>query len=147
MAKSFFIFLLAFVFCTNAHAEAESKTEVDLSCPVNEIYLDGSAVDKEGKEDIHVMFEDKNMGDKNGKPQIYTITKSEIISNKKNYKADLILHSQDYIIVAYGSLIKEGLGSHLITATYTIDLQTKKMRRILSFFPKGKDLIFEGQCK
>lgn len=127
-------------------AKSEKKTEFTLSCPAQGIYLDGNNIKDTGKERLEISINEMNEGEKDGKPQIWTITDAKIISNDTTFKANIISHTPDYIVVGYGDLLKEGIGAHLVVANYIIDLKTKKMRRTLSLFPNGKDWSFEGQC-
>ena len=148
--KSIWLFL-SLIVCIGAPgafaATEKSKVELTLSCPAQGIYLDGINIKDIGKERLNVSFSEMDGGMKDGKPQTWTITDAKITSNGTKFDANLIAHTPDYIIIGYGSLLKEGIGAHLLAANYMIDLKTKKMRRTLSLFPNGKDWSFEGECE
>jgi hypothetical protein len=140
-----------FVFaCSQCALAASSSAPIDLrlSCPIRDAFLDGTAILGEAVEEIAIKARPIELrGDKAGKSQRGWFTDAKIMSNKRVYEVTLLANGTDYAIVAYGAMIKEGLGGVLMSTVYHINLPTLKFKRTTTYFPGRRDTSAEGVCR
>lgn len=118
--------------------------DVTLTCPIQDIYLDGSAVATTGYEKIK-MVRSRTEKTKDGWGPV-TMTDVKILSNEKTYEASLVASGPSYAIIAYGNRLVDGISSNLFSVNYLIDLTTKRISRLITFFPRGAEIKSTAQC-
>ncbi len=125
--------------------EENHKIDVTLNCPIQYIYLDGSAILDRGVETIKIE-RSRTPKTKDGWGPIVT-SMVEITSNGKKYDAHLVDSSSGYALVSYGSLLQDGVSRNLFMANFLIDLTTKKLRRTVLFSQNDQVLSSQSKCE
>lgn len=129
-------------------ASTSAPIDLRLSCPIQGAFLDGTAILGEAAEEIAIKARPIELrGDKAGKSQRGWFTDAKIMSNKRVYDVTLLANGPEYAVVAYGAMIREGLGGALMSTVYHINLPTLKFKRTTTYFPARKDASAEGVCK
>jgi hypothetical protein len=144
----FLIAVLALLLSQPLHGgRLTAAVDLRLSCPIQGVFLDGTAVLGEAREEVIVQARPVKVPGKEGKAQQGWFSDAKITSNKRQYEANLLANGRDYAIVGYGEIVREGITSYLLSAVYQVNLATLQFKRTVVFLPERKDWSSEGVCR
>jgi hypothetical protein len=130
-------------------AHERASLDIRLTCPAQHYFLDRTLVQGMAHEQIMLKAKPFDVGKdaKTGKPQVGWMTEAKITSNKRTFEASLLANGAEYAVIAYADLQRSGISGSVQTVIYQIDLATLQLKRTITFFPTGRDVVAEGMCK
>ena len=128
------------------HSAASAQIKASVECIASGTKVNGTKSTKTFSEKIQVESRKETMTGKDGKPEEWGFSKSDLVSDGEKQKPSLVVATPDYAVLSNAVTVGTGFERRLLVFTYMLDLKAMQLTRVVNSLPAAPEERTSAVC-